>query len=198
MTLGSAYQGPTNPFWMTQDFWDDISTQVTGRQLDSSSGRINYNFATGAIDYQDNARYPDENVGGVMQMKHRWRSGSSLHPHIHWNQNQDAVPNWLLAVKKAQNGAAVPGSFDLYAPSNGNVYTYPGSGSIVQITSFPELDMSGITLSGWVDYFLYRDTGNDSGLFAGTDPYTGDASLRELDFHFSGDTIGSVSPFSKD
>lgn len=197
MAIYSAYGSPLHPFQTTDPWWDDISGQVQAANIDSSSTRINFDYSEAAIGFDDDARYTEEALVGRIQLKHRWKHGTNLMPHIHWVQNQNAVPNWLLEIRAYNNGEVLP-AYSLDTPANGAVFPYT-SGTIVQITGFHEIDMSLVTeVSGWVDYKLYRDTANASGLFAGADPYTGTALLKELDFHFLADTLGSQGPFTKE
>jgi hypothetical protein len=129
---------------------------------------------------------------------HARKAGSDIKPHIHWIQNQNAVPNILVSYRFYNNGASVPGSWTLKALTN-TVFTYPGSGSIVQISPFNLTSgtFANSSLSFTFDAKVYRDTANASGLFAGADAYTGNWSLKYYDIHFQNDMTGSRQEFVK-
>ena len=58
--------------------------------------------------------------------------------------------------------------------------------------------MSGIdSVSAVIDFIVYRDSLNTSGLFAGADTYSDTANLKEFDFHYQVDSAGSNSEFAK-
>ena len=115
--------------------------------------------------------------------------------HMHWIQNQAAVPNWLMAYRVYNNGEG-PGSFTLL-PWDHSIVTYT-SGTICQITDFAEISMTGKTLSCIIDIKLWRDTTNASTEFAGADPVATDVLLKELDIHYEIDSLGSDEEYTKD
>jgi len=176
--------------------WDDIRFPFTGQQIDTSAGRIDYNYTELGVDFQDNARYPEEVIGMICQLSHGIVIGSDIRPHLHWIQNQNAQPNWLLEYRIYDNGETPPAVWQIAIPT---AHRYPWGGvSILQYTTFPEIDGSSLTgLSAFIDFKLYRDTGNVSGLFAGADAYQGDALSKEFDVHILKDTRGSRMEFIK-
>ncbi len=52
-------------------------------------------------------------------------------------------------------------------------------------------------VSAIIDFKIYRDTTNASGLFAGADQQAGDAKLKEFDIHYQIDSSGSNQEFTK-
>lgn len=180
--------------------WDEISQPFFASRLDSSSGRIDYNFDELTVDFADNARYPKEPAPIVIQAMHSWKIGTDIRPHIHWIQTSSAIPNILIAYRFYNNGASVPSSFTLKAlKATDNAFTYPGSGSFQQITNFNLTSglFSSSTISFTFDCLIYRDSANASGLFAGADAYTGAWSAKYYDIHFEKDTNGSRDEFVK-
>ncbi len=177
--------------------WDDFRSPANGTRLDVSSGRLDYNFSECFIEFQPNARYPDEPVSIVAQMPHRYKLGSNIRPHVHWIQTTGVgLPNWLLAYRVYELADIVP-AFSLVAASSPE-FTYPGSGSFNQYSAFGEIDMSGVSsVSAVIDFILYRDSNNTSGLFSGVDTYSADANLKEFDFHYQVDSAGSTEEFVK-
>ncbi len=176
--------------------WDDMRFPFIGRNIDTTSGRLDYDYAEMGVNFQSNARYAvTEQVSCICQMHHDYKLESQIHPHLHWFQNANNIPNWLLVYRKYRNGDAVPSTWVEAVSTPVVSYT---SGTILQISNFPLIDMTGIdTVSGFVDFKLYRDTANASGLFAGADPYSGSALSKEFDIHYQRDMPGSRSEFTK-
>ncbi len=177
--------------------WDDLKFPASADRLDVAATRYSYDYAELGISFNANARYPNEVVGHIVQMPHHWKEGSSIQPHVHWVQSQAAVPNWLIEYRPYGNGDSVPASFT-QAIANAPVFTYPGSGSILQISTFPNIAMTGLLLSSFIDVKIYRDTTNASGLFAGADPVAAGVLLKEFDAHYEADSFGSDEEFIKD
>jgi hypothetical protein len=176
-------------------FWDDAKFPVTGDRIDTSSGRLDYDYDKMGVGFQNNARYPEEPVAIIAQMSHAYALGTPIRPHLHWIQEQADVPNWLMEYRIWPNGEPIP-SFSLQIPSH-HIFTYT-SGSILQITTFPEIDMSAINkVSAFLDIKIFRDTANSSGLFTGADPIGSTVVLKEYDHHFLTDSPGSVREFVK-
>ena len=176
--------------------FDDIKFPFFGRRIDTAAGHLDYDVTELGINFDDSSRYNDEDqVAIIAQIQHNWKQGSDLRPHIHWVQNQNAVPNILMKYRITENGGSV-GSWNL-VPINGSVFTYT-SGTLMQISEFAHIDMSAIdSVSCIIDIKIYRDTANTSGEFAGADSYTGDALLKEFDFHYEKDMNGSRHEYIK-
>lgn len=176
--------------------WDDLRFSLFGERLESPASRIQYNFAELTVDFGTGAVYPDDLVGLSGQMPHRWKLESTVGPHLHWYQTQAAVPNWLLAYRFYKNGSIVPAVWSLLA-ATAPVFSW-SSGVLTQISAFPSIDMTGIdTVSAILDFKLYRDRTNVSGLFSGADTYAGDAMAKEFDMHFQIDAAGSREEYTK-
>jgi len=179
--------------------WDEISQPLFAARLDTSSGRIDYNYDELTVDFADNARYPEEPANVVIQAPHAWKIGSDLRPHIHWIQTSDAMPNILVAYRFYSNGELVPSSFTLKAlTASDSAFTYT-SGSLQQITNLnlPTGLFTDETISFTFDCKIYRDTGNVSNLFSGADSYSGVWSVKYYDIHFERDMNGSREEFTK-
>lgn len=190
------FSGRTGTGRFMPERWDDDKFPLSGRNLDISSGRIDYDYTDLGVGFQDNARYAaTEQISIIGQMPHHWLFGSNVRPHLHWIQNQDKTPNWLLEYRIYENGATVPSFTSVKCASS--VFSYT-SGSILQICSFPEIDCSTIdSVSAFIDFKLYRDTGNTSTLFTGADDYSGTALAKDFDYHYQVDSTGSLGEFTK-
>lgn len=176
--------------------WDDFWAPANGARLDTSSGRLDFNYSECYVEFATNARYPDEPVCFITQMPHTQKLYSEIRPHIHWTQTAAGSPNWLLAYRIYGNNSVVP-SFSLSAGDT-PLFTYPGSGDFAQITEFDAIDTSSIDMTSCiVDFILYRDSANTSTLFAGADTYAATANLKEFDFHYQKDSAGSNQEYIK-
>lgn len=176
----------------TQDRYDDMTFPLIGEKVDETSGRLSFNFAQGTVEFASNARYPEEPVALFRQTKHSWKPGTVGMPHLHWLQKSADVPNWLLQVVTLRNGVA-PDLASFYVPQT-HVFTYT-SGSLNQITVFPQLNFSALKESDMVYCRLYRDTANASLEFAGADPLAGAASAYEFDIHMLYEKPGTVNEY---
>ena len=189
------------PIQMNDTVWDDATFPLVGRNIDTTSGRIDYNFFNGGIDFADSAEFRvQEAVSMLWQMKHCRKLDTIARPHLHWLQVGSDEPNWLLAYKKISNGESVSKEIDfsnhLLLKKEMNAFTYT-SGSICQLTSFGDIDTTGMGLSDMIHFVLFRDSDNDSGLFAGADPSSVTELAFEFDVHFQIDQLGSSEEFTK-
>lgn len=180
--------------------WDDLRFPFSGRNIDVSSGRIDYDYFNGSIAYQNNARYTNEVVSMLAQLPHEWKEGSEVRPHIHWLQQSANEPNWLLAYKIYDNGQTANIDTDYtnhtFVTVEENAFTY-SSGTIVQISKFPAIDMTGYTLSDCIHFAFWRDTTNASGEFSGLDPSGLVEHVLEFDVHYQINALGSRQEFIK-
>ena len=104
----------------------------------------------------------------------------------------------MIGVKKTNYGEATVfetdfSNYTLYAMTT-NVSTYT-SGTLAQISKFPEIDISDIAISGSIDIVLFRDTTNVSGLFAGADPVGTGVTVKYNDSHVQFNKVGSRQEF---
>lgn len=180
--------------------WNDLRFPAIAQQAYTVAGRIDFNFSECSLDFQDNALYPDDPMCALAQFPHGKLLGSNVYPHIHWIQNQDAVPNWLLAIRWYNRlGDPVPSAWTLFTVETTSIpYT---SGSIANVSKFnlvnPHDHMVTEHISSFMDIRLFRDTSNVSGLFSGADPYTGTVQLKEFDIHYQIDSLGSDEQYIK-
>lgn len=170
--------------------WEDVRFPLIGRNLDTSSGRIDYNYTELGVDFAANSRYAStEQLSFIVQIPHGAETGSNIRPHLHWMQNANNTPNFIIEYRAYELGDTAPAFTVAKWTENAIAYT---SGTIQQNTGFPEIDMSGISiLSAIVDIKLYRDSGDDSGLFGGADGY-GVVLAKEFDVHMQFNKRGSI------
>ena len=200
--MGDTNYTQTDNIKLIKSNWDDLSGALIAARLDTSSGRLDYDYFNAGVNFNSNARYPDEPVVIPIQAKHAMTYGAETvaRPHFHWLQEQAEVPNMLLGLKLTNYGFATVKETDwsnyLFFVPTGNAFTYPG-GVFAQITKFPEIDLSSLTISGSIDFVLFRDSTNASGLFAGADPVASDVTIKYNDSHVKFDTFGSRQEFIK-
>lgn len=181
--------------------WDDLKFPANAENLLNPAGRIDFDTSELTVDFQTNATLSDS-FFGVGQIPHECQLESSIRPHIHFFQIESNVPNWLLELRIYKNGSIVPATFERFAIDQ-LVFTY-SSGVLAQIACTDLVDMTssgpfGVidSVSSIVDFKIYRDTANASGLFSGADPQSLDAKLKEFDIHYQIDSAGSNSEFTK-
>jgi hypothetical protein len=120
------------------------------------------------------------------QMQHSYKIGSDIYPHIHWVQVSSDFPTWKMDYRWYEVGGDPTVAFTTVQVTTG-IITYT-SGSIHQISSFPAITGSAISLvSSMLDIKIYRDDGN----------VTGDVLGKEFDIHYQIDTIGSETAAAK-
>ena len=172
-------------------------------KLDLASGRLSNDYFNAGVSFHSNARYPEEPAVLPVQARHAMLigTGAVFNPHFHWLQQQAAIPNMLLGVKLTSYGVATTFETDwsnyAFSIPTTSKFTYPGSGTFPQITLFPSIDISSLTISGSIDVVIFRDTGNISGLFAGADPVATDVTIKYNDGHVRFDSKGSRQEYVK-
>ena len=180
--------------------YDDSKFPLMGQGLDTTSGRMGFNYFNGAAFFANNARYPDEPISMTDQMSHAWKEGTTIYPHIHWKQQSANIPNFLLAYKVIGNGGAdvVETGYTnhTFLTLQSHAFTYT-SGILNQISGFGGISMAGETVSSVVHYALFRDTGNASTEFAGADPSSLTELVTTFDVHYEIDTLGSREEYAK-
>jgi len=164
--------------------WDDLRFSATQTKRGA--------LALPNFDYTNvGLLFPANNVAEIIyivcQMPHTWKEGSTIYPHIHWDQNQNQAVNWEMDYKWYNNDEAVPASF-----TNLNIYdleyTYT-SGNFAQIsTTSAGISGTGKKISSMMVIKLWRNP---------TDSYTGDALFAEFDIHYQVDGFGSYLEYQK-
>ena len=162
--------------------WDDIRFPAT-RIRQGASAKPDFDTTDLGLLFPQND--PAEIAYIIAQMPHDYKLGTNLKPHIHYFQDEAQEPVFKIDYRIYKNGVA-PGGFSTITAST-FVFTYT-SGTLAQIVVFPEIDMSAIdTVSAVIDVKLYRDD----------NVVTGDVLLKELDFHYKRDSLGSQFEYIK-
>lgn len=163
--------------------WNDLVIPLTQTKQGATT-KPDFDFTNvGFLFPQNDAT---EILYGIVQLPHWWKAGSTIYPHVHWQQAADAAAVFKLDYKWFNIGAAVPAGFTT-ATMGTYVNTYV-SGNLHQISKTTAgIDGTGKTISSIILFKLYR---NDN-------VYTGDLLAWQLDFHLATDAIGSESEYAK-
>jgi hypothetical protein len=176
--------------------WRDELQPLIGQKLDSPSSDVGINFVDFTVDFQVSADYQDVVVMNV-QLNHDWDGVTPVRPHLHWFQNQNTTPNWLIGYRWHQNGAAkvTPWTYQQVAI---NAFPY-SSGTILQISEFGDINppATPTAVSSILQLKLMRDNGNTRTSYSAKDSYSGDAQALSLDIHIQTNTQGSRLEYSK-
>jgi len=175
--------------------WRDELQSLIGQRLESPGSDITRDLAEGTVVFDDATTLADYVTMNV-QLNHDRKIGENVEVHVHWFQASANVPNWLVQYRWQSNGDAKVTAWTDSADQN-EVFTYT-SGTILQITDLAEITPpAGDGVSDILQLRLIRDTDNDSGLFAGTDPLTGDVAAVNMDVHMIINTLGSRLEYQK-
>jgi hypothetical protein len=175
--------------------WDDLTTPLIGSKLESPSSHIVTNNAECTIEFKTSCDLTDYLIA-VPQMTHKWKMGSSVGPHLHWEQASATMPNWLIQFRWQRQGQAKNATWTSQKYT-ANAFTY-SAGTLNQITAFGTITPpSGYSLSDLVDIRILRDVANTSGLFAGADGLAASAFAKSFDTHVEFDTLGSNDEYVK-
>jgi hypothetical protein len=129
---------------------------------------------------------PTEIAFIIMQLPHDYKQGTNIKPHVHWQQSAATAVTWKMDYKLFDPEELIPASFTTLTTSTG-VFTYT-SGNLHQISSFGEIDCSGVSgVSSVLLVKVYRDDNTT----------TGDVLGFEFDVHYQRDTMGSRQEFIK-
>ena len=185
--------------------WDDLSGNLMGSRFAVARGHVDYDLFNAGLSFDDSSEYPGDPCVIPVQYLHKFVVGADaiFRPHFHWLQRQAEVPNMCLAYKISRNGHGTTFESDFtnytLAKWSAHVWDYAteGHSCLVQITRFPNIDITSLDVSDMIDMVLFRDHDNSSTLFTGADPVTGDVTIKYTDGHALIDQPGSLGEISK-
>lgn len=135
--------------------------------------------------------FPSADATQVMyisvQFNHDWKLGSTVFPHVHWNQNHSGSPVFKMDYKWFDLGSTIPSSYTTYAMAS-REYPYT-SGSMHQLNYNPS-GISGSHISGVSSMMLVK-------LYRDDNAYSGNAIAYQFDIHRAIDTMGSREEYAK-
>ncbi len=174
--------------------WDDLPPAGIAAAKTSGPG-VSLNLDEMTVDFVAAANLSDFAVL-PFQLSHRVKAGSSAHPHVHWEQAQNHIPNWLVQYRWQRQGQPKTTAWTSI-PCITPAFTYV-SGTLDQITHTDPIEApANYGMSDILQMRLLRDSQNASGLFAGADPYTALARVSSFDPHVEFDALGSATEYSK-
>lgn len=163
--------------------WDDLRFPAT-RIRQGATAKPDFDITNMGLLFPQNDATEIAYIIG--QMPHSYVLESALHPHIHYLQDEAQEPIFKLDYRIYKNGENPTGSFTTITANN-FLFTYT-SGSIMQLLSWPDIDMTGIdTVSAIIEFKLYRDD----------NIVTGDILVKEFDIHYQIDGEGSRQEYVK-
>ena len=183
--LGNESSGPDSGY-LSSPRWTDMSFPAT-RDKQGQTQKPDFDFTELGLLFPQND--PTEEVNIISQMDHRKKLGTALRLHVHYVQDEVAIPNFVAEYRFYKNGDAVPGAWTTIETNNGTgpAFSYT-SGSILQVLPFPEIPASASeTVSANLDLIIYR---NDNVV-------TGDVLVKYFDYHYQMDSDGSREEFVK-
>lgn len=164
--------------------WDDLFFPLmTGKQGQTDKPAFDFNSMGYLFPQADNTQI----MYITAQFPHSWKIGSTIHPHIHWKQENTGSPIFKLDYKWFSIGGSVPNTFETYIMATKNIpYT---SGSMHQLNS-GSAGISGSSITGVSSMMLMK-------LYRDDNAYTGNALTYQLDIHIEKDALGSESEYNK-
>ena len=172
--------------------WKDMISDLFGKRLNSTSGKVDYDWDENAIEFQSNGSITSANdrIGGNLEINHEFKVGSSItfKPHIHWFQDAATKYELTCRYRLQRNGEAKTTSWTtivLTASDGDDVWTYPGSGVFNNITRFPDITIT----CGLSDTFQFQ--------IARTDNLGGSMLVYFLDLHGEVSSFGSRTELEK-
>lgn len=173
----------SSDFNLLDTYWDDLFFPLT-QSKKGANEKPDYDYTLKCLMFPQNDT--TEYVDIPVQLPHRWKTGTTIYPHIHWKQRAAAVPVFKLSYKWYGIGEEVPANPTIYTMGT-TVATYT-SGTIHQINQGSGgISGAGKGISSMLEIQLYRD---DNVL-------SGDAAAVQFDIHIEIDGHGSRTEYTK-
>ena len=169
--------------------FDAMNIKGTGPGISVNTTELTVDFTSTA----DDADFLYVNV----QLPHARKLISKIYPHIHWNQAQNAVPNFAIEYRWQVN---LEDKTTAWTPLKMNIPigTYVnGTKNQICGTDNGISPPTGDKISDVIQFKIYRDTQNDLGLSYTADLYTGAVSVMQFDCHIEKDSNGSKEEYVK-
>lgn len=169
--------GENKTMLLDESVYDDMSFPLLqGRQ--TALGKPDFDYTNLGFLFPQNDS--SEFVIVRCQLKHTWKEGSTIFPHVHWRQKANQQVTFKIDYKWYNNGDNEPTDWSTLI-MNENLMPYI-SGTISQTTR-NSTGISGVgkKISSMLLIKLYRDDNT----------YTGDALVDDFDIHIEIDSLGS-------
>ena len=163
--------------------WDDLVVPLTTTRI-GANNKPDFDFDEIAYMFPQNNT--SEILYFVVQMPHRRKIGSNIHPHVHYRQATSDVPVFKLDYKWFNIGSSEPTTWNTYIMDQPLV-SWTDSSTHQLNTGALMIDGSSYGLSSMMLCKLYRDD----------NIVTGDVAVWQFDIHIEIDSFGSNEEFSK-
>ena len=170
--------------------WDDLKSPATGVNPPGQASDPAWDTANPGWLFDATST---EILHIIEQFPHRWKQGSEIRPHVHWQKTTSAAGDvmWQLEYSWVSIGE-VPASYVTISQTSvvdGTPDTNTADKHL--ISAFPHIDATGRGISDMLIMKLSRIGGNAD------DTYGADARLLEFDIHVQLTTLSSVHEFKK-
>jgi len=169
--------------------WDDLVGSLVASRLNSTSGKLNYNYAENSITMQSGGSISNESDRLIFnfQQPHAIMLDSEMRLHIHWEQPNSNKIEFTTQYRIQSNNAAKTTAWTTVNRDSDVDSAFPYvSGTLNQITKLAEIDLTGTSISSTIQFRLSR-----------VDTTGGDIEAIFVDAHVESDTNGSREEYIK-
>jgi len=173
--------------------WDDLMFPASAINPTGQAAPPSLNVDNGLWEFSASAT----NVIALqVQMPHRWKEGTILSPHVHWRKKTQGTGNVMWELKyefKNLNDdfTDVYTETTLLEDTVSPIASDDGTALKHLLSSWDDIDMTGLTLSCMGILFISRLGGHED------DTYAGVAQLLQFDIHYMIDSLGSHTLYTK-
>ena len=163
--------------------WDDYNVPlIIGKP--TAGGRPDYDYINCGYLFPQNDK--TEILIVRAQMPHRWRTGTTIYPHVHWRQKANQAAVFKIDYKWYSIGDLEPDNWSTYTM---DIYTVAyTSGTLSQVSKGASgISGTGKYISSILIIKLYRED----------NVYTGDTLVDDFDIHYQIDSTGSQAEYIK-
>ena len=169
--------------------WNDIAYPLINTHVDLSSSAIAYDYLNSCLDVGTGSRFPDDPISFMQIVDHKIKIDGTFMPHVLWMQASAEIPNILLGYKVHKNGEEITDNTDYSSftliPLGTQVYSYNATheytAQMTQLANY--LTFPDIEISDTIEWVIWRDGTNISGLFSASDPYATKWKLKSFIVH---------------
>jgi len=176
----------------TATVWEDLRESLTGKNLNSTAGKANYDFTNGWVRLESGGDIADDAdvVQATFQTPHSMKTGGDgIWFHLHWLQTNVTSRTITGKYRVIINGSSPLAWTDFTATcteAGDNAFPYV-SGTLAQITDLFSINTAGLGLSTLIQVRFTRSDVNASA----------DIYALYLDAHYEMDTLGSSAIMTK-
>ncbi len=172
--------------------WKDMVADLFGKRLNSTVGKVDYDWDENAIKFQSGGSISNINdrISGNQQINHEFKVGTDItfKPHIHWFQEDGTKFILTLKYRLQRNGFAKTEDWTTVTSTmneDNDIFEY-STGTLDQLTRFPDITVT-CGISDTIQFQIAR-----------TDSLGGDMLVYFFDLHGEVDSSGSEEEISKD